>query len=253
RRTGPTPHAPRGPRREGASIRAFHSPMQALTGATVALRAEVAELVDAPDSKSGGGDLVWVRVPPSALSRRLLRRGGRRTCYDLPVPIRGWRLGVAALVAAVAAIATVAGSGSAGVLQDACTTPVYQNGIDVVFGRASTQAAADRITRKATGVGFPGVKTVRDTCRVWKSALRGLNSSDVAGGVQSEARRVRLFPTVECVRAQEIGQFQAVFGTRRTLADLQGVIEQANSKGYTGIKTKPAPCGGYEAYVSGFS
>ena len=27
--------------------------------------AEVAELVDASDSKSDGGDIVWVQVPPS--------------------------------------------------------------------------------------------------------------------------------------------------------------------------------------------
>ena len=41
--------------------------MQIPTGATVAPRAEVAELVDAPDSKSGAFTGVWVRVPPSAL------------------------------------------------------------------------------------------------------------------------------------------------------------------------------------------
>ena len=33
-----------------------------------ALRAGVAELVDAPDSKSGGGDIVWVQVPSPVLS-----------------------------------------------------------------------------------------------------------------------------------------------------------------------------------------
>jgi hypothetical protein len=136
---------------------------------------------------------------------------------------------------------------------DSCTTPVFQNGLDVVFGRASTQAKADRITRQAVTEGFKGVETVRDTCRVWKSALRGLNSYDTAVGVQAEARRVRLYPTIECVTAQEIGQLQAIFGTRRTLAELQDLIAQANSFGYVGLKVKTAPCGGYQAYVAGFT
>ena len=73
-----------------------------------------------------------------------------------------------------------------------------------------------------------------------------------AVGVQSEARTIRSFPTIECVRAQEIGQFQAIFGTRRTVGDLQSVISKANDSGYVGLKTKTAPCGGYQAFVAGF-
>ena len=164
----------------------------------------------------------------------------------------GKRLGVVTLALAAALIPVVVGSGSAGVLQDSCTTPVFQNGLDVVFGRASSQAAADKITKRAETVGFQGVKTVRDTCRLWKSAFRGLNSFDTAVSLQTEARTVRLYPTIECVRAQEIGQYQAIFGTRRTLSDLQAVVEQANNFGYVGLKTKTAPCGGYQAYVAGF-
>jgi len=164
----------------------------------------------------------------------------------------GKRLGVVALVLAALAGPAVVGSGSASVLQDACTTPVFQDGLDVVFGRATTQAAADRITQRAETVGFRGVKTVRDTCRQWKSAFRGITSYDTAVGLQAEARRVRMSPTVECVRAQEIGQYQAIFGTRRTLGELQPVISKAGDFGYVGLKTKTAPCGGYQAYVTGF-
>src|SRR5205814_2913889 len=173
------------------------------------------------------------------------------TCVAVSRRGKQWTLLVVTLAAAFAAALLVA-TGSAGVAQDSCTTASFQNGIDVVFGRSSTQAGADRITRRAQAVGFGDTRTVRDTCAVWKSALRGLDSYDTAVGVQSEARRVKLLPTVECVLQQEIGQLQAIFGTRRTLAELQAVVSQASNFGYVGLKTKRAPCGGYQAYVAGF-
>jgi hypothetical protein len=150
-------------------------------------------------------------------------------------------------------IPAVNGSSSTTVSLDSCKTPVFQNGLDLVFGRAGSQEAADQITQSAERAGFEGVKTVRDSCTVWESALRGLNSFDTAVAIQDEARRVSLYPTIECALAQEIGQLQAIFGTEPTVADLQQVIAKANSFGYTGLKTKTAPCGGYQAYVAGFT
>ena len=44
-------------------------------------RAEVAELADAPDSKSGARKGVWVRVPPSAYEEKL---PARRDVLGLP-------------------------------------------------------------------------------------------------------------------------------------------------------------------------
>ena len=47
----------------------LHSPIVKKSGSGLRChRAEVAELADAPDSKSGEGNLVWVQVPPSASS-----------------------------------------------------------------------------------------------------------------------------------------------------------------------------------------
>jgi hypothetical protein len=153
------------------------------------------------------------------------------------------------LVAALILAAGVSGAPR----QQACETPVFENGLDLVFGRAKSQAAADKIAQQAVGVGFKGVKTVRESCTVWKAVLRGLDSFSIAVGVQAEARTVRKFPTIECVTAQETGQLQAIFGTLPTIGELNAVIARANSFGYVGLKVKRAPCGGYQAYVAGFT
>ena len=154
---------------------------------------------------------------------------------------------------AAALILVGAVSGASGKQQQGCETPVYENGLDLVFGRARSRAAADRIAQQAVGVGFKGVKTVQESCTVWKAVLRGLDSFPIAVGVQAEARTVRHFPTIECVTAQETGQLQAIFGTLPTIGELNAVIARANSFGYVGLKVKRAPCGGYQAYVAGFS
>jgi hypothetical protein len=153
-----------------------------------------------------------------------------------------------------AALILVAGvSGAPAKQQQGCETPVYENGLDLVFGRAKSRAAADKITQESVTVGFKGVKTVQESCTVWKAVLRGLDSFPTAVGVQAEARTVHRFPTIECVTAQQTGQLQAIFGTLPTIGELNVVIARANSFGYIGLKIKRAPCGGYQAYVAGFS
>ena len=160
---------------------------------------------------------------------------------------------LAGSLAAAATLLVTGLSSSATAARGACQTPAFENGVDVVFGRARTQAGANAITARAQHIGFNAAKTVQESCNVWKSVLRGLDSFQTAVAVQTEARRGRMFPTVECVTAQQIGQVQAVFGTRPTTGELDDVIQRARSFGYVGLKTKRAPCGGYQAYVAGFS
>jgi hypothetical protein len=167
--------------------------------------------------------------------------------------MRKTMLPLALLLLAAALILAAGVSGAPAKQHQACETPVYESGLDLVFGRAKSQAAADKIAQRAVTVGFKGVKTVQESCTVWKAVLRGLDSFAIAVGVQAEARTVRYFPTIECVTAQETGQLQAIFGTLPTIGELNVVIARANSFGYIGLKIKRAPCGGYQAYVAGFS
>jgi hypothetical protein len=159
-----------------------------------------------------------------------------------------------AVASLAAAIVLVSGlSGSATAAPQACATQVFQNGLDVVFGRANTQAKANAITARAQKIGFQSAKTVQLGCNTWAAVLRGIDSYQIAVNVQTEARRGKMTPTVECVKADQIGQLQAVFGTTPTSGEIDAVIRRANSFGYVGLKTKRAPCGGYQAYVAGFT
>jgi|1186.fasta_scaffold10379_1 hypothetical protein len=160
---------------------------------------------------------------------------------------------VVAAAAALVGLTLTGGVSGATTKQQQCETPVFQNGLELVFGRAKTRAAADRTTAGVIRVGFKQAETVQESCNVWKSVLRGIDSYDSAVAVQGEARKVKFSPTIECLLAQEVGQIQAIFGTRATLGELGDVVQRANSFGYVGLKTKRAPCGGYQAYVAGFT
>jgi hypothetical protein len=167
--------------------------------------------------------------------------------------VRPVKLGFATVVLVAALVLAAGVSGAPTGTRQSCATPVFQNGLDVVFGSFTTEANADKRTAEVLRIGFKGVKTVRESCTTWKSVLRGVDSFTVAAGVQSEARRLNYYPTLECVAADEIGQLQAIFGTRPTLDEINAVIATANRFGYVGVKTKRGPCGGYQAYVAGFT
>src|SRR3982751_4463251 len=111
---------------------------------------------------------------------------------------------VLAAAASLSALTLAGGVSGATAKGEQCATPVYQNGLELVFGRAKSRVAADRITANAQRSGFKQTETMQETCAVWKSVLRGIDSYDAAVGVQAEARSVRLFPTLECLVAQEI-------------------------------------------------
>ena len=93
---------------------------------------------------------------------------------------------VVAAAAALVGLTLTGGVSGATTKQQQCETPVFQNGLELVFGRAKTRAAADRITANAAHVGFKGMQTVQESCTTWKSVLRGIESYDAA-----YARRVR--------------------------------------------------------------
>jgi hypothetical protein len=132
----------------------------------------------------------------------------------------------------------------------ACAREEFVSGLEVVFGHATTQAKAEALRQKVLGGGFKNANIIPG-CD-FRVVVRGIETFDIAVALQSEARRVKFNATIECIKAKELGRIEAIFGHGRDRAAAQAIVDRAADFGYVGLKLRPDPCGGYEAYLAGF-
>jgi hypothetical protein len=154
------------------------------------------------------------------------------------------------LAAFVAAALPGIGSSSAKRPAQSCAREEFVSGLEVVFGHAKTEAKADALRRLAVVKGFQNANIIPG-CD-FRVVVRGFETFDQAVGVQNEARSVKLNATIECIKAKPIGRVEAIFGHGRDGAAAQAIVDHAASFGYVGVKLRPDPCGGFEAYLAGF-
>ena len=75
---------------------------------------------------------------------------------------------------------------------DQCTTAVFQNELEAVFGHVRTANAAQVLLGRVRRVGFSNADIIRASCTDYKVFQRGVETWDVGVDLQSEARRVGL-------------------------------------------------------------
>jgi hypothetical protein len=132
----------------------------------------------------------------------------------------------------------------------ACAREEFVSGLEVVLGHSKTAAKAEALQRLAVARGFQNANIIPG-CD-FRVVVRGFETFDQAVGVQSEARSVKFNATIECIKAKEIGRVEAIFGHGRDRVSAQAIVDRAAGFGYVGVKLRPDPCGGFEAYLAGF-
>jgi hypothetical protein len=131
--------------------------------------------------------------------------------------------------------------------------PAYNTGPELVFGRASTAAAAEKLRQGVVTVGFKNA-AVEQECSGYRVVVRGYDTFDTAVALQAEAQKSPFHPTVECYQAPDKGgELEAVLGYGRDLPSARTLQDLAASRGYVGTKLEPEACGGYEVIVTGFT
>ena len=169
-----------------------------------------------------------------------------------PVRLLALIVGAIAIVAA-AAPSIGASRGNAEQRAQECGRVEFVSGVEVVFGRFSSEAQAESFRTKVIGQGFQNANIIPG-CDGFRVVIRGIEEFDTAVALQSEARRSRINATVECVKGKDDeGELEAVFGHRPSRSEAGQLVSRAEAAGYRGLQLEPDPCGGFEVMLKGFA
>jgi hypothetical protein len=135
--------------------------------------------------------------------------------------------------------------------QQACGRLEFVSGLEAVFGRRKTHQQALTFRTLVTSRGFVNANII-EGCDGFRVVIRGIDTFDVGVDLQDEARREGFAVTLECIQAKPLGRLEAVFGHGRDRPTATAIVNRAAAAGFTGVKLRNDPCGGFEAYLAGF-
>jgi hypothetical protein len=141
---------------------------------------------------------------------------------------------------------------ASGQANGACGRLEFVSGLEAVFGRRKTHQQALTLRNQVTGRGFVNANII-EACTDFRVVVRGIDTFDVGVDLQSEARREGFDLTLECIQAKELGRIEVIFGHGRDRPTATAIVNRATAAGFPGLKLRNDPCGGFEAYLAGFS
>jgi hypothetical protein len=135
--------------------------------------------------------------------------------------------------------------------QQACGRLEFVSGLEAVFGRRKTHQQALTFRTQVTSRGFVNANII-EGCDDFRVVVRGIDTFDIGVDLQDEARREGFAVTLECIQAKPLGRLEAIFGHGRDRPTATAIVNRAAAAGFTGVKLRNDPCGGFEAYLAGF-
>ena len=136
--------------------------------------------------------------------------------------------------------------------QQGCGNRVeYVSGLEAVFGRKKTHQQALAFRTQVVGRGFVNANII-EGCDGFRVVVRGIDTFDIGVDLQSEARKEGFQVTLECIKAKQLGRWEAILGHGRDRPSAQAIVNRADAVGFPGAKLRPDPCGGFEVYIAGF-